>query len=358
MELKNMNEKEPKTLYSVIEIEQPMGYGKGKISYENYISSEVFDPEVEERFFEIIRDFEAFIEVQESDDGCIDGRWTVELYVNTDGEFELVIADNSNHERPKVAGGGYVTGLAMRLGAIGRGSSIDEDLVTTAEAFAENDIYCGAHSAGHTHVDENGVEVGTGCGANDEFPVILHNGVAYKDDIKKSMGDLLGAVDMEFDKDLFDEVIANWEAVLADESYFAGSTGALRLQKILNLQAEKSIEAGGRKPVAVTKKLEGAHKEIAIVVNFADKMTLSQGVLAQKLAEKVSERQGVPIDEVDRAILPQSFVVDAWRVVQLASTYADEKESAQALYAGVIYQLATAATLTDGSLKMAVYKPE
>lgn len=356
-----MNEKE-KTLYAEIKID-PAGYGEGKISYENYTSSEDYDPEVEERFFEILREFEALVDVQESDDGCIDGRFTVELYINKDGEFELVVADNSNHERAKVAGGGYMTGLAMRLGTVVHGANIEGDLEETVETLAGNKVFCGAHSAGHVHLDENGVETKTGCGANDEFPLILHNGIAYADKIKGTMEALLNKVGMPFDVTIFDKVIEKWEEVMSDENYFAGSSGATRLQKILNFQAVKSIDAGGRKPVAVTKNLEGAHNEIAIAINFVEGKTVSQGIIADKLAENIATKKGIKAEEVDKKTLPQAFVIDAWRIVELSENVFDkdiasELEALQALYAGVIYQLATAATLTDGSLPIRVYKKE
>lgn len=55
-------------------------------------------------------------------------------------------------------------------------------------------------------------------------------------------------------------------------------------------------------------------------------------------------------------MLPQAFVVDAWRVVELAQLagLSDETREA-ATYAAVLYQLATAATLTDGSQKIFAY---
>ncbi len=364
-----MNEKEQKKLYAIVEI-GTTGYGEGKISYENYTSSAEYDSEIEARFFEIIRQLEALVDINDTDDGCIDGRYTVELYVNTKGDFELVLADNSNHERAKVAGGGYTTGLAMRLGSIGHGANVEDDLVETIETFDENGVHCGAHSAAQHHAhDEEYTGEGkpeiptTGCGANDEFPVIINNAIAYCDEIKKSMEGLLGTVGMKFDNDMFESVIANWEAVMADQEYFSGSTGASRLRIILNLLAEKSIKAGGRKPVGVAKNLEGDHKEIAIVINFAEGKTVSQGLMAQKLAETLAEKQAVDVEEVDKAMLPQSFVIDAWRIINLSEALFDKDTSndedvARALYAGVMYQLATAATLTNGSLPITVYKPE
>ena len=58
--------------------------------------------------------------------------------------------------------------------------------------------------------------------------------------------------------------------------------------------------------------------------------------------------------------LPQVFVVDVPRIVELAQAVSlnkpVENAFAIALQAGVSYQLATAATLTDGSLRVFINK--
>ena len=100
---------------------------------------------------EFIISGEGIVEVQEHDDGCIDGRETLELYVTGGGDFYTKPADNSNHERAKVAGGGYITTQAMRLGVGRRGDSIDDDLALVGSDLAEKEIYCGAHSLVHTN---------------------------------------------------------------------------------------------------------------------------------------------------------------------------------------------------------------
>jgi hypothetical protein len=82
-------------------------------------------------------------------------------------------------------------------------------------------------------------------------------------------------------------------------------------------------------------------------VNYIDGTTFSQGALAETLREAFPDK--------DDKNLAQAFVVDVWRVLKLAQASVVEDEFETALYAGVAYQVATAATLTDGSLKMFAY---
>lgn len=158
---------------------------------------------------------------------------------------------------------------------------------------------------------------------------------------------LIETAGLEFNTETFEGVLANWEATLADDAYFEGSTGASRLQRILATQAAASEIEGGRKPVAVTKHLDGDHNEDYIIVNYVKGKTFSQGILAEKLRAEFTDKE-------DKN-LAQAFVVDAWRVVELAQAAAEEEDFEAALYAGVMYQVATAATLTDGSLPIFAY---
>lgn len=135
---------------------------------------------------------------------------------------------------------------------------------------------------------------GTDCGANDKFALILENGLKFSD-----------------------QITASTEA------------------------------AGEEKPLAVTKRLDGDHNEDYIIVNYVEGTTFSQGAFADTLRESFPDK--------DDKNLAQAFVVDAWRVVELAKASVPEDEFETAMYAGVAYQVATAATLTDGTLKMFAY---
>lgn len=318
-----------------------MGYGNAEssISHEKQRASGELSAEVDQRSQEIILSGEAMVDVNDTDDGCIDGRETIELYVTEEGEFYTKqVEDNSNHERAKVAGGGYITTQAMRLGVGMKGTDIDSDLAQTGTDLAAKEVYCGAHTGAHKHGE------GTDCGANDKMSLILHNGIAYQEQVSGTTKALIETAGLEFKAEVFEQVLANWETALSDENYFAHSTGASRLQKMLATQAAATEVTGSRKPVGVTKHLDGDHNEDYIVVNFIQGKTFSQGVLAEKLRAEFPEN--------DDKHLAQAFVVDAWRVVELAQAGVEERDVEAAIYAGVMYQVATAATLTDGTLKM------
>ncbi len=319
-----------------------MGYGNpdAAISYEKKRTSGELPPEVDEAAQEFIKSGEGLVAVQEQDDGCIDGRPTGALYLLNSSELtDLTPTEGSSHERAKVAGGGYFTGQAIRLGVGVRGVSMDADLAALGTDFSEKSIYCGAHSGAHQHGE------GTDCGANDKFVPILKNALVFKDQLAQTTEGLLGLIDVPFNQEAFDSVIEHWGEALNDETYFADSTGASRLETVLEVQAA-AAEGEANLP-AVTKHLEGDHQEAYIAVNFVEGTTLSQGALLQTLRK---EFPGIA-DEM----LPQAFVVDAWRVAELASAASDDMHATEALYAGVVYQLATAATLTDGSLKVIAY---
>lgn len=342
MESQMITEQEHLQPVTVIEV-APMGYGNpdSSISRKKQLESGELEAEVDTRAQEFIISGEGIVEVQERDDGCIDGRETSELYVTEGGDFYTKSADNSNHERAKVAGGGYITTQAMRLGVGTRGDSIDEDLARVGADLAEKEIYCGAHSGAHQHGE------GTDCGANDKFPLILENGLKFREQIEASTEVLVKAAGLEFHPEVLERVLANWQATLDDENYFEGSTGASRLKTVLATQAAATEAAGEQKPLAVTKHLEGDHNEDYIIVNYVEGTTFSQGAFAETL------RQAFP-DKEDKN-LAQAFVVDAWRIVELAQAAVVEDDLETAIYAGVAYQVATAATLTDGTLKMFAY---
>jgi hypothetical protein len=169
----------------------------------------------------------------------------------------------------------------------------------------------------------------------------------FREQIEASTGALVQAAGLEFHPEVLERVLANWKAALEDEPYFAGSTGASRLKTILATQAAATEVAGEERPLAVTKHLGGDHNEDYIIVNYIDGTTFSQGALAETLREAFPDK--------DDKNLAQAFVVDVWRVLKLAQASVVEDEFETALYAGVAYQVATAATLTDGSLKMFAY---
>lgn len=340
-----MNERETATM-TITEI-PALGYGttEANISLEKKRASGELSPEVEKKAAEIILSGECIVPVDDTDDGCIDGRPTEEvLFPSIDGSLVRKETDNSNHERAKVAGGGYITGLAMLRSSDTRGNTIDGDLKIVASRLTENKIYCGLHTGEHAH-DEN-----VDCGANDRVQTIFENGILYRNEMAGTMSALLDVAGIGFEQEVFDKVISNWSATLNDQTYFEGSTGESRFKNITESIVDAQLISGSEKPVAVSKHLSGRHNEQFILPEYEDGKTFSQKKFDKKLSES--------FPELEASQRPQAFVVSVWRIVEIAQAMATDENGQQdpdtfkeALYGGVLYQLATAATLTDGSLR-------
>jgi hypothetical protein len=332
-------ETEHETLPTINEI-PAIGYGNSEssISYKKQRESGELSQPVDEFAAELMTSGELLVDVDDIDDGCIDGRRSeYVLYVTENGEFYKTNADNSNHERAKVAGGGFLTGAAMRLGLGYKGKSIDTDITETGTILSSNEVYCGAHTGEHGHGD------GTDCGANDKLVTILDNATKYKAEIAHTTKALLGVAGLEFKPEIFEAVLKNWQEATADNNYFAGSTGASRLEAAQSVVEAVHTTVKPERPLSVIKHLSGDHNEDYLVVNFVKGKTVSQGKFASMLSEK--------FPDIKSENLAQAFVVDAWRIIELAKAAVAEEEVEAAIYAGIMYQLATAATLTDGSLR-------
>ena len=323
-----------------------IGYGNAEsaISYKKQLASGELLPVVDARSAEILTSGELLVTVDDLDDGCIDGRPTESLllFVTEKGEFYEKPADNSNHERAKVAGGGYVTATAMRLGAGYKGQTIDADILETGAVLTAKEIYCGAHTGEHKHED------GTDCGANDKMLQIFSNASLYEAQVEATTKALIETAGLEFNSDTFSQVMKNWQTVIEDEAYSEGSTGASRLRAAQAIIQTAHEETPTDKQLSVVKHLAGSHKEDYLVINYVKGKTISQVKFAKTLAEEFPE-----LEPENRA---QAFVVDAWRIVELAEASVEDNDVEAAIYAGVMYQVATAATLTDGSLRTFISK--
>jgi hypothetical protein len=328
---------------SILEI-APIGYGnpESSISYTKQLESGELSPQVDARATELMHSGQLLVPVDESDDGCIDGRPTESvLFLSDTQEFYEKDADNHGHERAKVAGGGYVTATAMRIGAGYVGKTIDDDILETGYVLTSKEVFCGAHTGAHKHGE------GTDCGANDKMLTIFNTAAQFETKVAATTKALLGVAGVEFKPEVYTQVMKNWQSVIDDTSYFEGSTGATRLEATKAIVESAQAGSDADKPLSVFKHLAGDHKEDYLVVNFVDGKTLSQVKFADTLSEEFPE---LPSEN-----LAQTFVVDAWRIVELAQTAVETDDVETALYAGVMYQVATAATLTDGSLKTFIY---
>lgn len=320
-----------------------LGFGNpdATISYDKQLESGELRAGVAVSAVELIKSGECMRSITDRDDGCIDGRCAREIwFAAEDGEKELPISDPSEHLRAKVAGGGYVTSVAMIAGLASATESIDDDLKGAVAYLGGKEMYCGLHTGSHERGDA------VDCGANDKVVEILAGGVMHKEGVAVMTERLLGAGGARFDEEMMADVFAGWESAVEEYARDDTSTGKSRFE-VMRAGIREAQEARGEgETVAVSKRLAGDHKEDFIVVNYREGETFSQAVFAEALAEKFPD-----IPDEKRA---QAFVVDVWRIVQLAEAWGDgdERRYMQALHAGVAFQLATAANLTDGSLPM------
>jgi len=280
--------------------------------------------------------------ITKNDCGCIDGRRAEEIhFVNKDGDSDFNEADTlSIHERYKVAGGGYITAIGMLAGTDKISSHVDDDMSAVISDLSKDNIYCGTHDGPHSHGEKSD------CGANDNMRLIFENGVKHREAIKNSIVGLLDIAGAEIDELLIDGLFDNWEKVANNDDYFHQSSGASRFEKIKDsINNATRNQEDSKDPLAVSKKLAGDHQESFIIINYCDGMTFSQPTFRHELAKEY------PNKHID--CHTQAFVVDVPRIAEIAKSISENTSSdyMQTLSAGIAYQLATAATLTDGSLR-------
>ncbi|MBP7857654.1 MAG: hypothetical protein WAW63_00975 [Candidatus Saccharimonadales bacterium] len=339
--------------YAIMEV-PAMSYGnpESNISYIKKIESGLFKPEVISFAERLISSGECMRDITEEDDGCIDGREAVMAAYTSVVGGELVTVEEpvkpGNHIRPKVAGGGYITGLAMKCALDSHTDSVDVELGEVAEKLDNEGVHCGTHTGMHSGHER------TDCGANDKLEDVFHTAIDQFAQIAQSVRGGLDIAGLPYDDVTMEYVYSGWSGTAEHEAYFSGSTGESRFNIIMSHIAKVQEASGKNYPISTSKHLNGNHNEAFIVLNFASGSTFSQEVFRARLREEFP-------DMTDED-LPQAFVVDVPRLVQLSRTIAkghtdrtgnDDEEKSQkvALYAGIAYQFATAATLTDGTLR-------
>lgn len=308
---------------------------------------------------EIVKSGECIVTCNHNDDGCIDGRCADLLAYPQDGEFATKeVPDNKGNERAKVAGGGLITGLAMYK-ALGEGLvSPESDITFIADSFAHKGIYCGAHTGAHGSPDAKKSD----CGANDRFGEIIHTVIQNKNAVAGVTRRFMDYLGVTYNQEHMDNNIADWDCIVKLRDNFINSDGLMRLDAIREgvLIAQDTVTDDTK--ASVIKNLAGSHNEYELEVICDEGMTFSQTQLRDALLARHPE--------VDPDDLPQVFVLDLWRVRQLAEAIAaipdrdsgrirssDEinERFSRALHAGIAYQIGTYVTLTDGSLDINVF---
>lgn len=343
--------------YSIKILPAP-GVGLGAISVDTFREKSPLAEEMIHETREIIQSGECIMTCNHNDDGCVDGRCVDEIAVPNNESFNLkIVESNFGNERAKVAGGGYMTGLAM-FKAIGEDLvSPDVDLEFLSKEFARQGVYCGAHTGSHGSEPKQT----TDCGANDRFDQILDIAASHRAEVAEITSALVQPFVDTFHPELLKEDLDNWQHIVKETDNFSHSSGISRLDVIRDgiLSAQDSVK--GEEKVSVIKHLGGNHNEIFLVVNYLKDMTFSQTKLRNELIEK--------FPSADPESLPQVFALDMWRVDELAHTVAAlpeknlgrERNSAtlhkryvSALLAGTAYQVATYVALTNGSLPVVI----
>jgi hypothetical protein len=306
--------------------------------------------------YEIIKSGDCIKTCTHYDDGCLDGRCAVAIAYPTNGQvFETkAVQNNGDNERAKVAGGGYITGLAMYRALYDSQATVTQDLALVTAEFTKQGIYCGAHTGANGSQET----AKTDCGANDRLEEIMRNGTRYANEVAGVASELIKRAGQSYNPDAMSVGFDGWMTTLDGNDYLVDSNGVTRLDAIKQSIADAQESASSvDDKVAVIKHLGGSHKEIRLVVVCEQGKTFSQTELMERHPD------------VDPQELPQVFVLDIWRIEELAWAVAripkggDEQWTdgelqdrfAAAYHAGVAYQVATYITLTDGSLPVDIF---
>jgi hypothetical protein len=311
-----------------------LGFGEGSISgrsENNGINTEI----LEYASTEILRP-DNYKTVEAYDSGCGDGRPVYSVWAKLKHKFggsqHRLEADQSKL-RPKLFGGDFATLYSIL--------ALASDMGVDAQTFKQMDNYVvsimnnmgwvlGIHNDDHGD-GENDL---TGCGAIDNRPKILENAIKFSDEISAVAQSQFGisAGDINLTNIMFESRINN-------SDYFKGYSGSARQEHL-----EENVEN------VVRKVLTGDHQEAFVVINTRKGSTFDQETFRKNM-------RGNFVDEK----LPQVFVVDIWQAETMIDKLAEkgyirEDRKSSAMAAVVVYTLATAATLTDGSLPVFLAK--
>lgn len=305
-----------------------LGYGEGSISVEKRLKDpeDPLTPEVMDKVDDEIRNGEILVPIDRdsrgqliTDDGCGDGRGVNMVMRGVD------VLKKSLH-RAKVFGGGLTMGVAARIGLGQAKARLKDEYSMEADAFKHHGIDYGAH------IDENFGEKDSGCGAIDKAPLNIANAIKYRSQIEQTVGVVSNHVFGSFSEDIrgvLGSVFDNYEQYQNEQPNedHAGS-------EIID------VAAGDKKVVKELDSKEG-HREVAVVLNFVEDMTVNQQLIREKTGN-----------------IAQVFGVDVPRLVKIANRrYENEEDRKTAFVSMLVYTLSTAATLTDGTLPVYAVRP-
>ena len=273
----------------------------------------------------------AMAKVEAEDDGCGDGRDTLEIF-RTIPETHQLETFKRSLVRAKVFGGGPVVAPSMYRALAGApvdaSASLFDDRKLILDELTKRHICFGAHT------DDGAQSPNCGCGALDKYLEVSLNILHFKK-----------------------EITATCRVMLGEEGFGAIQQSLMQLFNVYELLAQNAgyFNVGGAKTIgllgdygAVVKKLTGMHREVFVLVNDVPGTSFDSQIFQAKLRQR-----GVTAKI-------EVFCVDAWRGRQYADVvtdYAVQKLGLDGKSAFTTAQadfltrtLATSGTLTVGDL--------
>lgn len=318
-----MNEQDETTEYKVTCIApEGLGYGEGGISAKKRLEdpNDPLTPEIMDDVDTTITGADILVPIESDDDGCPDGRRAGRLLKG------IQLLEKTYH-RAKTFGGGLTMSVSSQIG-LGRAKSGLRRLFRSESDELEA---AGLNYGAHTHKHASGHK--SGCGAVDEAPAIIANASVYGEQIAGTLGAIKGILakdGIDANKNNIDEVRQNYRTYNSEHSDEGYSGKAV-------------IEETALEKDKVVAELERDHLEVAIVINRVKGMTVDQELVRSVTGD-----------------VAQVFPIDLPRKLDIVNKrYADEDEGvkSKAVLSMLVYALSTAATLTDGSLRVYVIEP-
>lgn len=321
-----------------------LGFGNGSISTKEQLKNPEKSGLTQEAFETgkdiIVNDPRVFVEVDEDDDGCGDGRPARVIYkmvpiIPESPESELHPQHfNKSRNRAKVFGGGLIAAASILRtavwGNVTPGDTVLTDREKAASVLKSKKINFGAHTDNHAHGES------CGCGAIDKYPVVLKDTLEFEDKIR-------GVVKLYVGDDWNDEWQRDTDFVFASYRDQVENSETF-LQDTEGSKTIKLLERNG----AVIKELADDHLEDYVVLNDEEGTTFDQRAFDTIMHERGVEGTA------------QAFTVDVWRGRMYAAaiaTYAQEElglDYDTTYRRGIVDFMARttcgpSATLTDGT---------
>lgn len=226
---------------------------------------------------------------------------------------------------PQVSGGGPGFSLAFHVATGLKGLNVIEDFNNFWELHRES----GNQFAVGGHVDDHAKLPYSGCGAIDKMPQIWKR-ITDEGSRQALEAYTIAILGEQFDQTTLESVLLNVLSI-KPALYFKEHGHSYRTELINQIKKHSEKTA--------IEELEGAHKEAFVIINMKPGSTLDKESFVNKTSGQI-----------------QAFNYDYWFTRQLAAELFPVDPSLQNLFTttNVLYNLATAMVLTDGSLEAAV----